>query len=86
MREYINPSEILSHPRKLEKLQCPGGTIEVVDIEPNVLKTPVPTLVIPGWGETPRTLERSIEILADTHRRVLAIKQPRWGPIQSPKG
>ena len=85
MKESVNPSETLLHPRKLEEFECPGGKIKVIDVEPSEQKDPVPVLVVPGWGETPKTFETSINVLADTHRRVLAIDQPRWGPVQSPK-
>lgn len=82
----MSPSpESSLHPRKLEEFECPGGQIKVIDVEPSEQKTSVPVLVIPGWGETSRTFETSISVLADAHRRVLTIDQPRWGPIQSPE-
>lgn len=37
-----------------------GGEIEVVDVTPENLKTNVPIIVAPGWGEFPGTMKETI--------------------------
>lgn len=56
---------------KRELLELPSGTIEIIDVAPEKLKTETPVLIAPGFTQGPDTLRRSILTLARGGRRVL---------------
>lgn len=61
----------------IENCELFGGTIEYVDISPENLKTEVPVLFAPGWGETIETFKDSIKVMVSRGRRVIAMNHPR---------
>lgn len=62
-----------------KKINIPGGNIEIVDVSPENLKTEVPTMFSPGWGNTPEALKASMAELVTSGRRVLTVDHPRYG-------
>lgn len=48
-----------------------------VDITPENLKSEVPVLLVPGWGENSTVFEDSIEELSGSGRRVMTFSHPR---------
>lgn len=65
-----------------QKIELLGGAIEVVDVMPERLKTEVPVVFAPGWGETPETFKDSIKIMAELERRVLSLEHSRGGKTE----
>jgi pimeloyl-ACP methyl ester carboxylesterase len=58
-----------------EKLQVEGGSVFVVDLQPEKTKTETPLILVPGWAATANVLEKNARLLA-RDRRVLAISSP----------
>ncbi len=56
-----------------------GEEIEVVDVSPDSLKTEVPVIIAPGWGESPETLKESIRELFKSGHRVISLTHLRVG-------
>lgn len=63
------------------------GTLEVTDItpDPENLKDQVPVLLVPGWGETPKTHDDTVKTIVSEGRRIITIKIPRIGGVK-PEG
>ncbi len=62
-----------------QEIESLGGKVEVVDVTPESLKTEVPVIFAPGWGETPETFKDSIQAMTDLNRRVLSLEHARGG-------
>jgi pimeloyl-ACP methyl ester carboxylesterase len=56
-----------------------GGSVEYVDIKPDVLKTEVPVLFALGWGESIETFRDSIRKIVSLGRRVICLNHTRSG-------
>jgi pimeloyl-ACP methyl ester carboxylesterase len=65
--------EQFNHP---EKFELNGMIIKVVDIQPQKLKTNIPTIVVPGFSATPDTLKDLILQTALAGRRVISAYAP----------
>lgn len=59
-----------------EILELSGGSVEVIDINPDHQKTEVPVIVIPGWSATPEVLKDNIVTFAEQGRRTISIDSP----------
>lgn len=55
---------------------------EVIDLQPPEASSPVPILLIQGWGETPVTHEQTLNTIVNNKRRALTIKFPRRGKME----
>jgi len=64
---------------KREIIDFFGTDLEIIDIKPEHLKTDIPILIAPGWGETIDTFKDSIRVLVEGGRRVLSLDHPRHG-------
>ena len=82
---YIDKSSPESTTTSLEvkKMETLYGTLEFSDIQPKKLKTLVPTIILPGWGETYRTFEEVSKAVANTNRRVISISHSREDTLAS---
>ena len=68
-------------PLNQELIETPIGVVRIIDITPDKLKTEIPVLIAPGWGETPRTFQESANVMAGKGRRTLSLAHPRFGKI-----
>ena len=62
-----------------ETLDLFGTPFDVVDIQPEQLKTEVPILIAPGWTENMDSFKENMRLLAASGRRVLCLEHPRTG-------
>ncbi len=69
MEEYLRKQ--FEQSEKLELYE--GETLSLRDIQPEKLKTEVPTVWMKGWGTTPDNYRDNILRLAEKGRRVLAV-------------
>jgi pimeloyl-ACP methyl ester carboxylesterase len=56
-----------------ELLSIGERQITIVDRSPQVLKSPVPVIISPGWSENPDLFDASIDELLQSGRRVIAL-------------
>ena len=59
--------------RARERIELPGGEIEIVDIKPDKQKTNVPVILGLGWGGEPEAYKNNILALAESGRRTIAV-------------
>ncbi len=71
--EKVPPEEQFDRP---EMLNLAGGDIAVHDVLPRQEKTPVPTVLAPGWSVTPETYKANIVQLVKAGRRVISPDAP----------
>lgn len=87
---FSEKSEILSpRPSLEEQFEHPEKStgLSIYDLQPEHLKTEVPTTVIPGWSLTPKTIQQLLLSLAREKRRILAYDAPHGIENKSaPKG
>jgi pimeloyl-ACP methyl ester carboxylesterase len=62
LEEQYNNPEIIGEGR---------NKIEIIDIRPENLKTPVPIILVPGWSATAHVLKENVTTLAERGRRVI---------------
>ena len=66
-------TEVFAHP---ETLELQGGRVNVVDLQPEHLKTPVPLIIEGGWLGNIPTWEKNARLFADMGRRVIIVGAP----------
>jgi len=61
------PSKILNDRKLLieqyknsEKVDIDGEKLEIYDLNPEIKKTDVPLVVVPGWSATPKVMEENM--------------------------
>lgn len=59
-----------------EIIELAGGTVELLDIIPEQKKTEIPTIMAPGWGNTPEVYKYNMLHLASSARRVIGVRAP----------
>lgn len=62
----------------IETIEVFGTPVEVMDIAPSPerIKSPVPVILIPGWGGTPEAHHGNIETLVASGHRVISVNAP----------
>ncbi|HAV11640.1 MAG TPA: hypothetical protein DCX32_03825 [Candidatus Moranbacteria bacterium] len=60
-----------------EALREKLGELDIIDIEPEKLKTEIPVLVAPGWSISIDTVKTGLVTLAEKGRRVLSLEHTR---------
>jgi len=74
MYENINSKPTLEQQfATREIIELPGQDIEVVDLEPENLKTEVPVVLGVGWGGEPDAYKNNLLYLANKGRRTIAL-------------
>ena len=64
-----------------EMLLTIGGSIEVVVLKPEHLKTEVPLVLVPGWAATAEVHKRNSILFAEAGRRTIVISAPHGIPV-----
>lgn len=84
----VSPAEaaILEKIKTPETLDLPEGSLEVVDISPEQLKSPTPTLLVPGYAGMPETRQANVLEIVKDGRRALVIKPTREFDYKSIEG
>ena len=59
--------------KTIERVELPGGEVEVIDIKPEKKKTNTPVILGVGWGGEPEAYEDNIISLVKTGRRTISI-------------
>ena len=63
-----------------ERLLTIGGSVEVVVLKPEHLKTEVPLVLVPGWAATAEVHKRNAILFAEAGRRTIVISAPHGIP------
>ena len=61
------------------KFEAFGAEIEAVDITPPNLKSEIPVLIAPGFGENQNTFKPLLKTLYNEGRRAITLSHPRFG-------
>lgn len=59
-----------------EKINIENQEIEIVDLQPENIKTATPLIMVPGWAATPEVLRENALALASLGRRVILPNSP----------
>lgn len=65
--------------RKTGEISVLGGKVEFVRLSPEITRIVEPILIAPGWNETPKTFEDTLQTIADDEREVLTLRHARYG-------
>ncbi len=74
--------------KEREVVEVPGGTVEVLDISPEIMKHETPTLLIPGYSDgSPEGRRANVSALFKEGRRTIMVKSSHGveGEITDPK-
>ena len=52
------------------------GSVEIINLKPEYLKSSVPLLIVPGWVATAEVHKRNAELFAESGRHVIAMSSP----------
>lgn len=63
----------------IEKMELPGGTVEVADLTPKELEDKVPIFLAPSWGCDLKTYKPLLKELFKFKRRVMSLNHSRIG-------
>lgn len=70
-------------PRKIAVFEYPGHVVDVYDIVPEKLVSPIPLLICTGWLEVPESWRKHVERLASLGNRVIVYDAPHGLPIRT---
>lgn len=74
--EQLKKPTLAEQFERSETLSLPAGTIEIIDLCPEQLKTQTPAILAPGWAQTPAVYRENLLALAAKNRRILSFRAP----------